>query len=123
MEGLGVEIVRGVQVEMGHHASAQEAAAAAAEAWKIAHPLGVNSARGEGSVNVGADEDAAAAAAVAAAAVPDAAGAENAGNAVGIAVAVVAPENAPAVADAGNAAALGAVAVGVAAGALGDFED
>ena len=36
---------------MSHHASAHEAAAAAAEASKTAHPLGVGAAREEGSGN------------------------------------------------------------------------
>lgn len=61
---------KGLQLErrMNHHARAHEAAAAAAEAWKRAHPLGVGVARKEGSGYAGASGSAVHAAAFAAAA-------------------------------------------------------
>ena len=97
---------------MSHHASAYEAAAAAAEAWKRAHPVGDSVAREEGSGNVGASGGAAVAVAVAAAAA--------AGNADAMAAAAVEAENAAAAAEAAafaeaeNAAALVAAAAGAA---------
>ena len=91
---------------MSHQASAHGVAAAAAEAWKRAHPLGVGAAREERSGNMGASGGAVAAAAVAAAAAAGnddamAAAATNAENAAAAAVAAAALT----VAEARNAAA------------------
>ena len=99
---------------MSHHATAYEAAAAAAEAWKRAHPLGVGAEQEEGQGNVGTIGGAVAAAAVAAATAEGnddamAAATANADNVDSSAAAAAA-----AVAEAGNAAALLAAAAGAA---------